>query len=85
MKRAAKTSRIVKAGCCVCHGTAVHWAGANAQAVAARHHDATGHETWAEMHLIARYGQDAPDARQIDIEDAIAAQTDCSPPPLAAL
>ncbi len=65
--RTRSTTR--EAGCHVCH-TAAHWTGANAQAVAARHHDQTGHPTWCIVAV--SYGQHATDARQIDIEDAIA-------------
>lgn len=67
------TSRDVRAGCFVCHGYDAHWHGGNAQGVAARHHDATGHATWCDVHLSIRYGREAPDARQADIEDSIAA------------
>jgi len=34
------------------------WHGPNAQGVAARHHDATGHTTWADVTLMIRYGDD---------------------------
>ena len=85
MTRAATNSRIVKAGCRICHGAAVHWTSANAQALAARHHDATGHETWYEAHIIVRYGTAAPDDRQIDIEDAIASASPGGRPDAAPL
>lgn len=71
--RTTATSRDVRAGCCVCHGRHPHWTGPNAQGLAARHHDATGHATWSDVHLMVRYGRDEPDARQLDIETAIAA------------
>ena len=51
------TMRIVKAGCFDCHGSEAAWHGPNAQGVAARHHDATGHRTWADVYLSIRYGE----------------------------
>ena len=41
------------AGCFVC---GKEWQSKNALALAARHHDATGHATWAEQVLSVRYG-----------------------------
>ena len=32
------------------------WNKKNAQGVAARHHDATGHSTWADVNMMIRYG-----------------------------
>lgn len=49
------TSRDVKAGCFVCHGSDAHWFGGQAQGTAARHTDATGHETWCDVALSVRY------------------------------
>lgn len=49
-------SREVKAGCFECHGGDAHWHGKNAQAVAARHHDSTGHKTWVEVLMNITYG-----------------------------
>ena len=45
-------TRLVNAGCFDCEKS---WEGANAQGVAARHHDATGHTTWADVTLMIRY------------------------------
>lgn len=73
MIRDTFTTRDLTAGCFVCHGTDVRWTGPNAQALAAQHHDRTKHQTWCEVHLSIRYGADAGDDRQIDLEDAIAA------------
>lgn len=73
--RQTATSRDVIAGCFVCHGTGAHWSGGNAQGVAARHHDATGHPTWCDIAMSVRYGHEAADPRQIDIEDSIAASS----------
>ena len=44
------------AGCRICHAGNAHWFGKNALAVAARHHDTTGHPTWCEQAIIVRYG-----------------------------
>lgn len=60
MSRHVQTSTTVKAGCFVCNGITVIWTSANAMAVAARHHDATGHRTWADQALSVRYGPEGP-------------------------
>jgi hypothetical protein len=54
--RRTRVGRHVRAGCEQCHGGNAHWFSKNAQAVAARHHDATGHETWVEVDMHIRYG-----------------------------
>ena len=54
--RRTLVARDVIAGCFVCWGSDGHWFGGNAQGVAARHHDATGHETWADVSMSVRYG-----------------------------
>jgi hypothetical protein len=54
--RQYSTSRTLHAGCFVCHGDVAHWFGSNAQAVAARHHDATGHPTWCDVCMTVFYG-----------------------------
>lgn len=79
------TSRDLRAGCFVCHGCDAQWTGPNAQALAARHHDGTGHQTWCEVHLSIRYGSDAGDDRQTDIEDAIASASSGGRPDAAPL
>ncbi len=71
---------IREAGCHVCHAAA-HWTGANAQAVAARYHDQTGHPTWCNVAI--SYGRHAPDPDQIDIEDAIASASSGGEPDAA--
>lgn len=71
--RPTAVSRDVYAGCFVCSGSEPRWFGGNAQGVAARHHDATGHATWCDVAMSIRYGVEAPDPRQIDIEDSITA------------
>lgn len=58
MSRKSETSRQVRAGCIQCHGGKANWLGRNAAGVAARHHDATGHRTWAEQSLRTVYGSD---------------------------
>lgn len=70
-KRPTVTTRTIAAGCSTCHGQGTGWTGPNAQALAAKHCDATGHPTWCDTHLSVRYGNAQPDTRQIDIEDAI--------------
>lgn len=72
MTRATARCRDTKAGCFVCHGDAPFWTSANAQALAAQHHDRTCHQTWCRIDVSVTYGVDAGDDRQIDIEDAIA-------------
>lgn len=47
------THRTVRAGCLGC-GAA--WTGGNAQGVAAKHYDQTGHTTWVEVQMTIRYG-----------------------------
>lgn len=36
------------------------WRGGNAQGVAARHHDASGHPTWVEVDMKILYGRGDP-------------------------
>jgi len=47
------------AGCRQCDGDEPRWDGKNAMAVAARHHDATGHTTWVQQVLSVRYGPES--------------------------
>lgn len=54
--RRTRTVRDVIAGCMQCRGTEAMWNAPNAQAVAAKHHDKTGHETWVDVNLMIRYG-----------------------------
>lgn len=49
-------SRDVFAGCFECNGSDFIWSSKNAQGVAARHHDATGHTTWVEVNMSIKYG-----------------------------
>lgn len=49
-------SKSFVAGCFQCHGGDGAWFGKNAQAVAARHHDATGHTTFVRVTLYYTYG-----------------------------
>ena len=56
MSRTVATSSTVMAGCFVCNGSVAIWTAKNAMALAARHHDATGHMTWADQSLTVRYG-----------------------------
>ena len=79
------TSRDVRAGCFVCGGTDPLWIGGHAQGVAARHHDATQHQTWTDVYMAIRYGEYAVDDRQTDIEDAIASASSGDRPVAAPL
>lgn len=54
-RRVTKTAVIQRAGCYVCHGNDLHWTSNNAQAIAARHTDATGHKTWCDNLLSISY------------------------------
>ena len=55
--RETYVGRDVQAGCFECYGYDARWFGPNAQGVAARHHDATGHNTWADVVMTVRYGK----------------------------
>lgn len=85
--RRTVATRAFRAGCYVCHADRAHWTSANAQALAAKHHDRTGHATWCDIAAQIRYGRTAPEERQHDIEDAIAASVssggapECAPLP----
>lgn len=79
------THRDVRAGCFNCGGSDAIWTGGNAQGVAARHHDATKHVTWTDVYMSVRYGEDAADDRQTDIEDAIASASSGGAPGCAPL
>lgn len=65
------TSRTIRAGCFSCWGSMAHWTGANAQGVAARHHDATGHQTWVDVVLSITYGRTSstPNPKQLSLPD----------------
>ena len=56
-------SRDLIAGCFQCKGSDFIWNGKNAQGVAARHHDATGHTTWVDVNMMIRYGSKRPSKR----------------------
>lgn len=56
MARKTQVLRTAIAGCFVCNGMEAIWFASNAQGVAARHHDATGHQTWADVTMMVRYG-----------------------------
>ncbi len=85
MTRQTFRHRDVLAGCFVCHGGNAHWTSANAQGLAAQHHDRTGHQTWCSIATSVTYGADAGDDRQIDIEDAIASASSEGRPEAAPL
>lgn len=77
--------RNLVAGCHVCDGTTARWTKANAQALAAQHHDRTNHATWVKYDGEIQYGRTAADPRQIDIEDAIASASSGDRPGAAPL
>lgn len=54
--------RRVMAGCYQCNGADALWHEKNAQAVAARHHDATGHTTWVDVSMSITYGDKGRDS-----------------------
>lgn len=56
--RLTRVGRSVNAGRFDCKGSDAIWTGKNAQGVAARHHDATGHATWADVYMHVLYGED---------------------------
>jgi len=57
MPRTTYLAKTFTAGCFICHGGDAAWHSANAQALAARHHDLTGHETWCNIVLQWTYGE----------------------------
>jgi len=63
-QRVTYISRSLVAGCFDCYGNDARWEGKNAQGVAARHHDATGHVTWVDVGMSIRYGQDAEEKKE---------------------
>lgn len=85
LERQTLAVRELLAGCHVCDGTTARWTKANAQALAAQHHDRTGHATWVKIATDIQYGSVAPDPRQTDIEDAIASASSGDAPECAPL
>ncbi len=83
--RQKSEQRDLRAGCHVCSGDTARWTEANAQAVAAQHHDRTGHATWVRYAGEIQYGRAAADPRQTDIEDAIASASSGDRPGAAPL
>ena len=55
MTRKHRTTTLAKAMCRVCAKT---WEGPNAQAVAARHTDATTHATRVDVSMVVEYGEE---------------------------
>lgn len=84
-KRVKQVQRTVVGGCLECHGTAICWSGPQAIGTAALHHDRTGHMTWCDVMMTIRYGALVVDARQTDIEDAIASASSGGEPGAAPL
>ena len=65
--RKHRTTLLVSALCRVCPKT---WDGANAQACAARHCDATGHATRVDSRMVVDYGEEA-DGMQRGLFDGV--------------
>lgn len=78
-KRVTTTDRLVSAGCLDCGKPGAMWTGGNAQAVAARHHDRSGHRTWVNVYMKIRYGAVPVDDRQHELEAAIDAAVSPGP------
>lgn len=57
--RETRTGRSVNVGCFVCKGSDAMWTSPSAEGTAARHHDATGHATWADVYMTVRYGSES--------------------------
>lgn len=55
MGRLHSTSTNAIGGCFECNGSDAIWTGRNSVACAARHCDATGHETWADQTMSIKY------------------------------
>ena len=68
--RETHTGRTVLAGCFDCWGSKARWLAPNAQGVAARHHDATGHNTWVDVYLSIRYGNCGTEGKDSEAPDA---------------
>jgi cytochrome c553 len=66
--RQQASTRTVAGGCHTCHGVDTPaWQAGNAQALATRHHDATGHPTWAAQTITTQYGSLDPPANQLEL------------------
>lgn len=65
-RRVTYVGRDVSAGCDECHNGVAHWFGKNAQGVAARHHDATGHRTWVDVYMSISYESVERDEKETD-------------------
>jgi hypothetical protein len=57
VNRKTSTSLTVIAGCFTCNGSEYIWSSKNGLALAAKHHDKTGHPTWADQTLMVKYGE----------------------------
>lgn len=60
--RRTRVGRNFRAGCYDCDAS---WDGKNAQGVAARHHDKTGHYAWVEIETIVLYGGRASEDAEV--------------------
>jgi len=67
--RKTRLAKSYTAGCFDCADGEGQWFANNAQAVAARHHDKTGHATWVDVVLSFTYGdQEAPAPAKVEEE-----------------
>jgi hypothetical protein len=64
VSRTYYVSRTMQGGCFVCNNGDAIWFEKNAQAVAARHHDATGHQTWVDVIMMIRYGENPKEEQE---------------------
>jgi hypothetical protein len=51
------TQKQMRGGCFQCHGDKAQWTAKNAVGVAAKHHQATGHDTWVIFEIYSVYCQ----------------------------
>lgn len=57
MRKTWTSLQAIQAGCFECNGDMAMWFARNSQAVAALHHDKTGHATWCEFSRGVYYGR----------------------------
>lgn len=72
MSRSSRSVVTARAGCFDCNGGDPLWTARNAVAMAARHHDSTGHATWADQEISTFYGERGPSQPDMFSEGATA-------------
>jgi len=70
MRDTYSVNRTCFSGCRQCNGSDGIWSSKNAQSVAAKHHYATGHQTWAEVAMTIVYGEEPSHSKQMESQDA---------------